>query len=228
MKHSGKALQAGFKLILRGLIIVAGIYVIGIVARMLSDAIAALAYLPLILWVLFSGAVLFFFRDPDANVPDEKDCVLSPAHGRVDCIEEFNEPEFMGGHCRRISMFLSPLNVHTQNAPVSGKVAYLKQTPGKFIAAMKMEAGLQNENVLIGLDTQEVPGGKLGVRLIAGYLARRCVPWVKVGDEVNRGERISMIQFGSRCDIYIPLQMKVVVNLGDKVKGGETILARLS
>ncbi len=228
MKHSGKALQAGFKLILRGLIIVAGIYVVGIVARMLSDTIAALAYLPLILWVLFCGAVFFFFRDPDANVPDEKDCVLSPAHGRIDCIEEFNEPDFMGGHCRRISMFLSPLNVHTQNAPVSGKVSYLKHTPGKFLAAMKKEAGLQNENVLIGFDTKEVPDGKLGVRLIAGYLARRCVPWVKIGDEVNRGERISMIQFGSRCDIYIPLKMKVVVNLGDKVKGGETIIARLS
>lgn len=220
-------MQAGLKLILRGLIIVAGIYLIGILARYLSEAISAIAYLPLALWLIFSAAILFFFRDPQPKVPKEKDCVLSPAYGRIDVIEEYNEPEFMGGSCRRISMFLSPLDVHTQSAPVTGKIAFLKHTPGQFLAAMKTDCGLRNENVLIGIETPEVPGGKLGVRLIAGYLARRCVPWVKTGEDVNRGERISIIQFGSRCDVYLPLQMKVVVNIGDKVKGGETIIAKL-
>ncbi|MGC8828973.1 MAG: phosphatidylserine decarboxylase [Verrucomicrobiia bacterium] len=228
MRNSGRALQAGLKLILRALIIVAGIYIVGILARYLSDTLAALAYLPLLLWLVFSGAVLFFFRDPTPNVPEDKNCVLSPAYGRIDVIEEYTEPEFMNGACRRISMFLSPLDVHTESAPVSGKIAFLKHNPGKFFAAMKTDCGLHNENVLIGIESPEIPGGKMGIRLIAGYLARRCLPWVKPGDQVIRGERISIIQFGSRCDVYIPLQMKVVVNIGDKVKGGETILAKLS
>ncbi|MGC8744350.1 MAG: phosphatidylserine decarboxylase [Verrucomicrobiia bacterium] len=226
MRNSGKALQAGLKLILRALIIVAGVYVVGILARYLSATIAALAYLPLLLWIVFSCAVLFFFRDPEPKIPDDKNCVLSPGYGRIDVIEEYNESEFIGGPCRRVSMFLSPIDVHVQSAPVSGKVVYLQHHTGKFLAAYKTDCGLQNENVLIGIENPEVSGGKIGVRLIAGYLARRCIPWVKVGDEVNRGERISIIQFGSRCDIYLPLQMKVVVNIGDKVKGGETILAK--
>jgi len=227
MRHSGKALLAGLTLIARGLFIVAGIYAIGIAARYLLDSFSAVAYLPLILWILFSAYVFYFFRDPDPIVPQEKGVVVSPAHGKIDVIEEINEPEIFGGQCRRISMFLSPLDVHVQNAPVSGKVTVVKHTPGKFMAAMSKDCGLHNENVLIAFESPEVPGNKMGIRLIAGFLARRCIPWVKPGEQVNKGDRISIIQFGSRCDVYLPLQMKVVVNLGDKVKGGETILAKI-
>ncbi|MCX7872539.1 MAG: phosphatidylserine decarboxylase [Verrucomicrobiae bacterium] len=227
MKHSGKALVAALTLIARGLFIVAGIYAVGIAARYVLDSCAAVAFLPLILWAVFSAFVLYFFRDPNPVVPREKGCVVSPAHGKIDVIEEINEPEFMGGSCRRVSMFLSPLDVHVQNAPVSGKVVLVKHTQGQFLAAMRKDCGLHNENVLIGFESKDVPGNKLGIRLVAGYLARRCIPWVKPNEDVSMGDRISVIQFGSRCDVYLPLQMKVVVNLGDKVKGGETVLARI-
>lgn len=227
MRHSGKALLAALTLIGRGLIIVAAIYIIGIAAKYLLETFAAMAFLPLGLWILFSLFVFYFFRDPDPKVPQVNGAVVSPAHGKIDVIEEINEPEIMGGVCRRISMFLSPLDVHVQNAPVSGKVTLVKHTPGQFLAATRKDCGLHNENVLIGFESPEVPGNKLGIRLIAGFLARRCIPWVKPNEEVQKGDRISIIQFGSRCDVYLPLQMKVVVNLGDKVKGGETILAKM-
>lgn len=227
MRHSGKALLAGLTLIGRGLFIVAGIYAVGIAARYLLDTLSAIAFLPLILWVLFSAFVLYFFRDPEPVIPQKKGVVVSPAHGKIDVIEEINEPEIFGGTCRRISMFLSPLDVHVQKAPVSGKVTLVKHTPGQFLAATRKDCGLHNENVLIGFESPEVPGNKLGIRLIAGFLARRCIPWVKPDEHVNKGDRISIIQFGSRCDVYLPFEMKVVVNLGDKVKGGETILAQV-
>ncbi|HPU56561.1 MAG TPA: phosphatidylserine decarboxylase, partial [Verrucomicrobiota bacterium] len=127
----------------------------------------------------------------------------------------------------RISMFLSVLNVHVQNAPVGGRVAFLKYTEGEFMNAMKTECAECNENVLIGFEAAEPAGVKIGVRLIAGVLARRIVPWVQVGDEVARGDRISLIQFGSRCDVYLPMSAKIRVRVGERVVGGETVLAVL-
>jgi phosphatidylserine decarboxylase len=153
--------------------------------------------------------------------------VLSPAHATVDVIDTTTEPLFMGGECQRISMFLSVLNVHVQNAPVSGKVAIVKYTTGQFLNALKTESALYNENVLIGFQASEPAGVKIGVRLIAGVIARRIVPFVQEGEEVLRGERISLIQFGSRADVYLPLNAKIRVKLGDRVVGGETVLAVL-
>ena len=133
----------------------------------------------------------------------------------------------MGGECQRVSMFLSVLDVHVQNAPVTGKLSLLKQTSGQFLNALRTESATHNENVLLGFEASELGGQKIGVRLIAGVLARRIVPFVEVGDEVVRGERISLIQFGSRADVYLPLNAQIKVQLGDKVVGGETILAVL-
>jgi len=115
--------------------------------------------------------------------------------------------------------------VHVQNAPVSGKIHCVVHTPGKFVSALRADSALYNENVLIGFDSSEVIGEKIGLRLIAGVLARRIVPFVKAGDELARGERVSLIQFGSRCDLYLPLQYHIKIKPGDKVAGGETIMA---
>jgi phosphatidylserine decarboxylase len=150
---------------------------------------------------------------------------VSPAHGKVDVVDTTTEPKFMNGECRRVSIFLSVLDVHVQNAPVSGKVAYFKYTEGQFLNAMKTECATCNENVLIGIEAADPPATKIGLRLIAGVLARRIVPWVDTGDEFARGDRISLIQFGSRCDVYLPMSANVKVKLGDRVVGGETILA---
>ena len=131
----------------------------------------------------------------------------------------------MGGECQRVSIFLSVIDVHTQNAPVAGKVAWLKYTTGQFLNALKAESALYNENVLLGFEASEPRGQKVGVRLIAGVIARRIVPFVQQGEEVARGERISLIQFGSRADVYLPRAAKIQVKLGDRVVGGETVLA---
>lgn len=228
MKHSGKPLQAGLKLILRALLIVAGIYAVAITGYYFHTLVKAVVYLPLILWVGFVCIVLYFFRDPEANIPADKDVVVSPSHGKIDVVEEYTESDFMGGKCKRISMFLSPLDVHVQRSPVNGKIAFMKHSPGKFMAAMKKDCGLHNENVLMGFNSDEVPGGKMAIRMIAGYLARRIVIWSETGEVVKRGERIGIIQFGSRCDIYLPLEMVITVKPGDRAVGGETILAKRS
>ena len=133
----------------------------------------------------------------------------------------------MGGECRRISMFLSVLDVHVQKAPVGGRIARVKYTEGQFLSAMRTESAACNENVFIGMEAAEPRGTKLALRLIAGVLARRIVPWVEAGDEVARGERISLIQFGSRVDVYLPMSARVTVKVGDRVVGGETVLAVL-
>jgi phosphatidylserine decarboxylase len=117
------------------------------------------------------------------------------------------------------------MDVHVQNAPVSGTINCVVHTPGQFLSALRADSAIYNENVLIGFDSSEVIGEKIGLRLIAGVLARRIVPFVKVGDELARGERVSLIQFGSRCDLYIPLRYEIKVKPGDKVVGGETIMA---
>ena len=116
-------------------------------------------------------------------VPTGQDLVVSPGHGKVDVIDTTTEPDFIGGECRRVSIFLSVFDVHVQNAPVTGRVAFFKHTPGQYLNAMRTDSAKFNENVLIGLDSGEPAGEKIGVRLIAGLIARRIVPWVAQNDD---------------------------------------------
>ena len=178
------------------------------------------------LWVVFVLFTFYFFRDPDPLVPTGANLVIAPGHGKVDAIDTTTEPDFMGGECQRISIFLSVIDVHVQNAPVTGRVAFFKHTPGQYLNALNADSAKFNENVLIGLESVEPSGEKVGVRLIAGLIARRIVPWVGQNDSVQRGERISLIQFGSRVDVYLSRKAKIKVQLGDKVVGGETVLAQ--
>ena len=178
------------------------------------------------LWVLFALFTFYFFRDPDPLVPSGKNLVIAPGHGKVDAIDTTTEPDFMGGECQRISIFLSVIDIHVQNSPVTARVAYFKHTPGQYLNALNADSAKFNENVLIGLESVEPLGEKVGVRLIAGLIARRIVPWVQENDAVQRGERISLIQFGSRVDVYLSRHAMIKVKLGDKVIGGETVLAQ--
>jgi len=227
MKHSGKARTAAFKMLVVTLVLTLLFPVIGFVATLIGSAMVAFSIVLLILWFVFALFVLYFFRDPEARVPAGKNLVVSPGHGKVDVIDTVDEPLFMGGSCRRISMFLSVLDVHVQNAPVGGRVAYYRYSEGQFVNAMKTESAAHNENALFGLEAAEPAGARVGFRLIAGVLARRIVPWISVGDEVARGERISLIQFGSRVDLYLPASATIQAKLGDRVVGGETVLAVL-
>src|SRR2546423_2461186 len=185
MKHSGRARRAAFKIIILSFIagailwaFVAAVSVIGFLGTLFG--------LPILLglWLIFSVFTLYFFRDPEARCPPRTNVVVSPAHGKVDVIDKTTEAVFMGGECQRISIFLSVLDVHVQNAPVSGKVTFYKYTTGEFMNAMRTECADCNENVLIGLASTDPPGKQIGLRLIAGVIARRIVTFIKEADEV--------------------------------------------
>ena len=178
-----------------------------------------------VLWALFVVFTFYFFRDPDPLPPTGAGLVIAPGHGKVDTIDTTIETDFMGGECRRISIFLSVFDVHVQNAPVTGRVAFFKHTPGQYLNAMRADCAKFNENVLIGIESVDPRETKVGMRLIAGLIARRIVPFIAQNDPVLRGERVSLIQFGSRVDVYLPLNTKVKVQLGDRVVGGLTVLA---
>jgi phosphatidylserine decarboxylase len=229
MKYSGKARRAAFKLIILTFIVGFVVWGLMAVASVIGAILSAVA-IPalLVIWILFSIFTLYFFRDPTPEVPAGLDLVVSPAHGKVDAIDTVSEPLFMGGECQRISVFLSVFDIHVQNAPVAGKITFFKYSLGQFLNALKSESATHNENVLLGFEPTVPSGRKVGVRLIAGVIARRIVPFVQQNEEVVRGQRISLIQFGSRSDIYLPLGTKVSVKLGDHVIGGETILASFS
>jgi phosphatidylserine decarboxylase len=177
------------------------------------------------LWILFAIFNFYFFRDPDPMTPTGTNLVVAPAHGKVDVIDTVIEMDFMGCECKRVSIFLSVFDIHVQNAPLAGKISFFKHTPGQYLNAMRTDSAQFNENVLVGIDSTEPSGEKVGVRLIAGLIARRIVPWVSQNDVVQRGERVSMIQFGSRVDIYLPTRAKITVPIGQKVVGGETVIA---
>ena len=228
MKHKGKAMQAALKLMVWTLVVLLGVVLLGLASILIGEFLTRMAGFLFGLWSLFSLFCLWFFRDPDPEVPSDANAIVAPAHGKVDVIDETKEPEFMGGPCRRISIFLSVLAVHVQKAPVAGKIVHLKHTPGQFLNALRQDSAEHNENLLIGVESTERPGEKIAVRLIAGVLARRIVPWVALGDEVAPGERISLIQFGSRVDIYLPPGAEIRAKLGDTVRGGETIIAARS
>lgn len=226
MKHAGKAGRAAVRMIYTALVVVLGLIFVGALARLLGHLVAEAAGLLLGLWAVFALFCVWFFRDPQPRVPRDADAIVAPAHGKVDVVDEIEEPSFLGGRCRRVSIFLSIFDVHVQYAPVAGRIVLRRHTAGQFLNAMRTDSARFNENVLVGIESAERPDERIGVRLIAGLIARRIVPWVQEGDQVARGERISLIRFGSRVDLYLPPGYEVVVRPGDRVRGGETIVAR--
>jgi phosphatidylserine decarboxylase len=227
MKHSGKAAEAALKMIWWTLVLMLALLAAGVVARYFSELVTAGTGFLIGVWVLFAGFTLYFFRDPDPVAPSDPKAIVSPAHGTVDVIDETTEPRVMGGPCQRISIFLSVIDVHVQKAPVNAKVTFLEHKPGRFLSATKAHCAEHNESVLLGLQPVAPAGSPIALRLIAGMIARRILPWVAVGDVVMRSERISLIQFGSRVEIYLPREAQVQVKLGDKVRGGESVVALL-
>ena len=225
MKHSGKALFAALKMAGWSGVAVLALLVAAFLGKIIGAVILDAAGVLAGLWVLFALFTLYFFRDPDPLVPTGQNLVVAPGHGKVDAIDTTTEPDFMGGECQRVSIFLSVIDIHVQNAPVAARVAYFKHTPGQYLNALNADSAKFNENVLLGLESTEPSGEKVGVRLIAGLIARRIVPWVQQNDAVKRGERISLIQFGSRVDVYLSRKATIKVKLGDKVIGGETVIA---
>lgn len=168
--------------------------------------------------------VVYFFRDPERNIPTDPLLVVSPADGKVMSVGPVPDEHFMGETATRVTIFLNIFNVHVQRAPLGGRVAHYDYQPGTFVAAWREEASRENERASLGIETD---AGPLLVRQIAGLVARRIATYPREGDTVARGDRIGLIRFGSRVDLFLPPDWPVTVQPGDKVRGGETPVARV-
>ena len=175
-------------------------------------------------FVVLAGFFVFFFRDPDRTPPASPNVVVSPADGRVMIV---GDPPFPGappGKWQLVTIFLSPLDVHVNRAPVDGRVTRVEYHAGQFLPAYKTEAGTHNEWTEVWFDHD---GTTIVCRQIVGILARRIVTRLAVGQQVARGERFGVMKFGSRMDIFLPRTAKLSVGVGDRVIGGESIVATL-
>jgi len=171
-----------------------------------------------LIFLLFS---LNFFRDPERRTPNLKNVVVSPADGKIVIVKELYKEEFLEGNAKQISIFMSPLNVHVNRIPIEGRVDYFKYIKGDYLVAFHEKADKRNERTEIGIAGVY---GKMLFTQVAGFIARRIVCDLKVGDSVKIGERFGMIKFGSRSDVFVPSNWKLKVKLGDTVTAGETIL----
>ncbi len=168
---------------------------------------------------------LIFFRDPERTTPNRNGSIVSPADGKVVAVKTVFEPEFFRSDAIQISIFMSPLNVHVNRIPVSGTVAYTRYVEGEYFAAYEDKASEKNEQMIVGIESQH---GKVLMKQIAGFLARRIVCELKQGETVTVGERFGMIKFGSRVDVFVPLKTTIFVTVGTKTKAGETILGEFA
>jgi phosphatidylserine decarboxylase len=181
------------------------------------------AWLSLILLSLFLFTIAFF-RDPDRAVPADPSLIVAPADGTVRDIVELDENEVVRTKTRRVGIFLSIFDVHTNRAPIDGRIIYREHHEGLCLDARDPDCSEKNEAMTWGFEN---PRGTFVVRQLTGAIARRIVAWAGVGDELKKGERFGMIRFGSRTELYLPLEAKVLVKTGDHVSGGSTVIARL-
>src|SRR5215468_8238207 len=197
--------------------------------------LAFLALLAIVLGLLSAWAFWFFvllllctvafFRDPERAAPADPNLVLAAADGTVMDIVQLDENEVLKSKTRRIGIFLSIFDVHTNRAPIDGRVVYRRHRPGLFVDARRPDCSEKNELMTWAFENPRVT---VVVRQIAGAIARRIVAWANVGDELKKGDRFGMIRFGSRTELYLPLAAEVLVKVGDHVLGGSTIVARLA
>jgi len=174
--------------------------------------------------VVLLGLTINFFRDPERSSPRGDNLVLSPADGKIIMVRQLEEKEFLGSGATMVSVFMSPLNVHVNRNPVSGRVRHLRYVKGEYFAAFEDKASEKNEQMVIGIESQR---GRVLFKQIAGFLARRIVCTLKMDDSVKAGERFGMIKFGSRVDVFVPASANVLAKVGDETIAGETVLAEL-
>ena len=176
------------------------------------------------LFILF-GLVLWFFRVPELNILEQVENVLAPVDGKVVMIKEVEENEILKTRCIQVSIFMSPLNVHICRYPVTGTVCYKKYHPGKYLMAWNEKSSTENERTTIAVDT--LTNHKIAFRQIAGYVARRIVMYSKEGDQAKAGHELGFIKFGSRMDVFLPLDTEVLCKIGDITTGGIDVIAKL-
>lgn len=174
--------------------------------------------------VVLWGFTLWFFRNPDREIFIPEDNVIyAPADGKIVVIEETHEPEYFNKKRLQVSIFMSPTNVHVNRNPISGTVDYFKYHPGKYLVAWHPKSSTENERTTTVISNDNV---EILLRQIAGAMAKRIKNYLEVGEEVIQGTDMGFIKFGSRVDLYLPLDAKLTVELGQKVKGNKTIIAR--
>jgi len=181
------------------------------------------AWLSLVFLALFLFTIAFF-RDPDRAVPADPNLIVAPADGRVSDIVELDEKEVLKTKTRRVGIFLSIFDVHTNRAPIDGRIIYRQHHEGLCLDARNPDCSEKNEAMTWALENSR---GTIVVRQLTGAIARRIVAWANVGDELKKGERFGMIRFGSRTEVYLCLDAEVLVKTGDHVFGGSTVIARL-
>jgi phosphatidylserine decarboxylase len=181
-----------------------------------------IAYLSGTLLVFLGLFVFSFFRNPDRVVPADPGLVVSPADGRVVVVKD---EENRGRPGKRVSIFLAIWNVHVNRAPAGGVIQQLDYKPGKFMAAWAESASLDNEQNIFRMQSE---AGDIEFKQIAGYIARRVVAWKKAGDTVARGERVGLVRFGSRVDLWLPETAELLVKVGEMVYGGSSVVARIA
>ncbi len=200
--------------------IVLPLTVVWFISMMLPVGWAIAICVLLLILILFT---LYFFRDPERLIPEDPLAIVSAADGTVTAIDEIESAPFGQGKLKRISVFLSVFDVHINRVPYQGVIREIQHTAGKFLDVRIPESVLLNERQDWLLETTQ---GNLVVRQIAGLIARRIVAWSKKGDLVEKGHRFGMIRFGSRTEIYLPASCTVVINVGQQVEGGSTIVAK--
>ncbi len=210
--------REGFPFIAIASLLAAGAFAFAVNRRSWGFWLIALVLLVLALWVAY------FFRDPERSGQRGPALVISPADGKLIMITEVDEPSFMGGKAMRLSIFMNVFNVHVNRYPTDGVVKYLHYNKGKFFNASSEKSSLENEQQSVGLETAH---GKILVRQIAGLIARRIVTYSKMDESVRQADRMGMIRFGSRVDVFLPMNAKIVAKKGDITSAGVTLLAEL-
>ena len=198
------------------------------IAIFLIDYFIAIKWLQTILQVGFLIVfvlILQFFRNPKRHTKVSEKHAFAPVDGKVVVIEEVFEKEILNNKCIQVSVFMSPINVHVTRYPISGKVIYSKYHPGKYLVAWHPKSSEENERTTVVVENTAF--GKVLYRQIAGALAKRIINYAKFGDTVQQGADSGFIRFGSRVDVFLPLNAKIEVTLNQKVKGGETIIAKM-
>ena len=211
--------REGVPFIAGAAVIAVGAYALALDRRSWPLWVLAFLLTVIALWVAY------FFRDPERNGPRGDALVIAPADGRIVHITEVDEPTFLGGRALRISVFMNVFNVHVNRYPVSGVVRYVHYNPGKFLNAAVEKASLENEQMSVGIAHGAT---RVLMRQIAGLIARRIVTYSKVGDEARQGERMGLIRFGSRVDVFLPTTAAIRVAVGQTTKAGMTVLAELT
>ncbi len=208
----------------KGTIVVASV-AFAVVAFLAIYFLQAWSLLILIPLLVVYGLIFWFFRVPNREILDHKEQVIAPVDGKVVMIKEVMENEFLKEKAIQVSIFMSPLNVHICRFPVSGKVIYKKYHPGKYLVAWHEKSSTENERTTMAVES--LTHHKVVFRQIAGYVARRIVFYCNEGDTAKAGHEYGFIKFGSRMDVFLPLNTEILCKIGDKTKGGIDVIARM-